>query len=314
MDDRLAVFRAVADAAPEEVVDRAYRLVLRRAPEPGVGEDLAARLARGEISPARLLHDLVTSEEGTRVRALDDAIAFARNARLRDERPRAIPAPPNTDERLVEIPWALSRYRGERRVLDVGYAHAEPAYLAALLAAVPESPTGVDLVEADVPGFTSVVADLRALPFADDSFDVAFCISTLEHVGQDNRLYGHGPGPVPASDDAMLQALHELRRVALRALLFLVVPSYLLTRLTAEWVRSEDAFPDETTWIDIGYIVMDSGSILLIAVLVLGWLTLRQARRGAPARTILAGAYAVAAPVYLFALLVVVWAMTTKPA
>jgi len=105
-----------------------------------------------------------------------------------------------------------------------------------------------------------------------------------------------------------------LRRVALRVLLVLVVPSYLVTRLTAEWVRSEDAFPDDRTWIDIGYIVMDSGSILLIAVLLLGWLSLRQARSGAPARTVLAGAYAVAAPIYLVALLIVVWAMTTKPA
>ena len=44
-------------------------------------------------------------------------------------------------ERAVEIPWALSRYRGERRVLDVGYANAEPRYLSALEELrVPSSP------------------------------------------------------------------------------------------------------------------------------------------------------------------------------
>ena len=29
-------------------------------------------------------------------------------------------------ERWVEIPWVLSRYRDESRVLDTGYANAEP--------------------------------------------------------------------------------------------------------------------------------------------------------------------------------------------
>jgi hypothetical protein len=104
-----------------------------------------------------------------------------------------------------------------------------------------------------------------------------------------------------------------LRRVGFRTLAFVVVPSYLLTRLTAEWVRSEDAFPDDMAWIDIGYIVTDSGLILLVALLVLGWFSLRQVRGGASARTVLARAYAVVAPLYLVALLVAVWAMTAKP-
>ena len=32
-------------------------------------------------------------------------------------------------ERCIEIPWAISCYRGEKRVLDVGYANAEDRYL-----------------------------------------------------------------------------------------------------------------------------------------------------------------------------------------
>jgi hypothetical protein len=35
-------------------------------------------------------------------------------------------------ERVVEIPWVLSRYRGERRVLDIGPAYALPLYIQGL--------------------------------------------------------------------------------------------------------------------------------------------------------------------------------------
>ena len=143
------------------------------------------------------------------MRAVDDAIAFAAWARANDERPRGLHGPASSDERVVEIPWTLARYRGEPRVLDVGYAHAEAPYLVALTDAVPERVTGVDLVEADVPGIEPVVADVRSLPFEDGSFDVAFCISTLEHVGADNTRYG----AVEDGEGDMAAALGELQRV-----------------------------------------------------------------------------------------------------
>jgi SAM-dependent methyltransferase len=95
-------------------------------------------------------------------------------------------------------------------VLDVGYAHAEPAYLAGLVTLGATELVGADLAEAVVPGLEGVVADVRQLPFEDGRFDVAFCISTLEHVGLDNSLYG-----VDATRDENGQesALRELRRV-----------------------------------------------------------------------------------------------------
>ena len=67
-------------------------------------------------------------------------------------RPRELQAPATSDERAIEIPWCLARYDGERRVLDVGYAFAEPAYLAGLVALGAAELAGVDLAEADVPG------------------------------------------------------------------------------------------------------------------------------------------------------------------
>ena len=200
--------------SPEELVEHVYRLALRRAPEPEALAEAAARLRDGTLSRAALLADAVGGEEFRRVRVLDDACANARWARRSGERPRELEAPSWLDERAIEIPWTLARYRGEPRVLDVGYAFAEPAYLVALTQAVPREVVGVDLAERAILGVRSVRADVRELPFEDGAFDVAFCISTLEHVGLDNARYGidgerdeHGRG----------RALRELGRVLGRA-------------------------------------------------------------------------------------------------
>jgi SAM-dependent methyltransferase len=215
VDPRLAAELEVGAVAEDEFVEHAYRLLLRRDPEPEARERDLRKLQEGTLSRATLLAELAGADEFARVRALDDAVAFASWARAANERPRELRAPPG-DERPIEIPWCLSRYRPDERLLDVGYAFAEPAYLAALTRLGPREVVGVDLVPADVPGIRGVVADVRKLPFADGEFDVAVSISTLEHVGRDNRVYGltaeHDPeGP--------LAALRELRRVSDRLLL-----------------------------------------------------------------------------------------------
>jgi O-antigen chain-terminating methyltransferase len=57
---------------------------------------------------------------------------------------------------------------------------------------------------------------MRALPFEDGAFDVVLCVSTIEHVGRDNRVYGSED----ERDEAGIpQALRELRRVGRRILL-----------------------------------------------------------------------------------------------
>jgi len=201
MDDRLAARLELAGLSDEEFVRRAYRLVLRRDPEPAAFER--------DVSRATMLAELVASEEFAELRALDDAIARALAA---GEPARFLGAPPGTDERAIEIPWALSRLAGATRVLDIGSANAQPAYLAALVGAgVPEL-VGVDLVEAEIPEMQTVVADVRDLPFPDSAFDLVLCISTLEHVGRDNRVYGGGS----KTDGGELEALRELRRVTAR--------------------------------------------------------------------------------------------------
>ena len=235
VDSRLREHLRVDAPSDEEFVDSAFGLVLRRPPDPEARERSLAKLAEGTLSRASLLHELVTATEFERVRQLDDVIAFARGARTRGERPRRLQAPPATDERLVEVPWVLSRLRAGR-VLEIGYAFAEPAYIAALVEAAPGELIGADLAETEVPGFETVVADARALPFPDASFDQVLLVSTLEHIGADNEVYGV---EAPSDATARSEALRELRRV-LRPSGSLLVTVPLGEPGDYGWFRQED--------------------------------------------------------------------------
>ena len=114
-------------------------------------------------------------------------------------------------ERCIEIPWAFSCYRGERSVLDVGYANAEDRYLQLLLSlGIPEL-CGLDVVSRPVPGIVSVAGDMRSTPFRDAVFDLIFCISTIEHVGWDNSIYYQSQQALDPEAD--LRAIRELARI-----------------------------------------------------------------------------------------------------
>jgi len=212
VDARLVAELAAHEGGDEEFVEAAFRLVLRRPPDAEARTRALAKLAEGTLSRATLVHELASSEEFVRVRELDDAVALGLGARARGERIRWLQAPAGTDERVVEIPWVLSRVRPSGRVLEVGYAFAEPAYLAGLLRAGLEL-VGADLATREVEGMEIVTADVRDLPFSDRSFDQVLLVSTLEHVGADNTVYG-----LAAESDrgARVEALRELRRVLRR--------------------------------------------------------------------------------------------------
>jgi SAM-dependent methyltransferase len=208
MDPRVAAELAAQEGTDEEFVDAMFRRLLRRDPDGEARERSLAKLAEGTLSRATLVHELVSSEEHVRVRELDDAIALGLAARSRRDRLRWLQAP-RADERVIEIPWVLSRLRTRGRVLEVGYAFAEAAYLAALLRADVEL-VGVDLAAREVDGMETVEADVRALPFPDRSFEQVLLVSTLEHVGADNSVYGvEGE----REDGAREAALRELARV-----------------------------------------------------------------------------------------------------
>jgi SAM-dependent methyltransferase len=114
-------------------------------------------------------------------------------------------------ERCVEIPWALGRLSGARVVLDVGYANAEDVYVKLLRSLrIPEL-HGLDLVRGKHAGFIQAVGDVRAPPYADATFDLVTCISTLEHVSKDNTDYGTA-GPA-TNDGGDLKAMQGLFRI-----------------------------------------------------------------------------------------------------
>ena len=209
MDPRLAAELAAYDSSDDDFVETAFREVLRRAPDDDDRERALSKLADGTLSRATLLHELATSAEATRVRELDDAVALGLGARARRERIRWLQAPPATDERVVEIPWVLSRLRTQGRVLEVGYAFAEPSYLAGLVRSGVEL-VGVDRAARDLGEVETVEADVRALPFPDASFEQVLLVSTLEHVGADNSVYGLA---AESDANARLDALRELARV-----------------------------------------------------------------------------------------------------
>jgi SAM-dependent methyltransferase len=209
MDERLAAELAAHEGGDEEFVEAVFRVVLRRPPDDEARDRALAKLAEGTLSRATLVHELASSDEFVRVRELDDGVALGLGSRERAEPIRWLQAPPGTDERVVEIPWVLSRLRPSGRVLEVGYAFAEAAYLAGLLRAGIEL-VGVDLAAREVEGMETVEADVRDLPFPDRSFDQALLVSTLEHVGADNTVYGLR---TESDGDSPLRALRELRRV-----------------------------------------------------------------------------------------------------
>src|SRR5690606_35300687 len=126
-------------------------------------------------------------------------------------------------ERCVEIPWVLSRYEGEERVLEVGHANAEPRYVEALRSLETPHLVGIDLAvgpQEVQEVFYGVVADVRNPPFPAASFDLGLRISTIEHVGRDNSVYGLPPEEAtPYPDHDAIRALARLLRDGGRLLL-----------------------------------------------------------------------------------------------
>jgi SAM-dependent methyltransferase len=128
---------------------------------------------------------------------------LARRRHLREAVVRVVV--PMDPSRYVEIPWALRRLgaRPGERVIDL----ASPKLFCVVLARHGVRVTSVDQLPREIETWRSIardephlelrVADGRALPYDDESFDHATSISVLEHVG---------------GDDGDVEALRELAR------------------------------------------------------------------------------------------------------
>jgi hypothetical protein len=105
-----------------------------------------------------------------------------------------------------------------------------------------------------------------------------------------------------------------MTRFGLRALLFAVVPAYIVMRIGAHWTEAAEDLPEQVedqAWLGIGYITADAGAVLIIVSIALAAIALRRLRRGAALG--LGRAVGVIAVVLVAAYLVAMWAMTAKP-
>lgn len=97
-------------------------------------------------------------------------------------------------ERVVEILFAKLSYREGAKVLDVGHANSMNAHLK-MIQTLPRTRRiiGIDVAK---PTFDyrffyqeSIQGDVSTPPFSEFSFNLIWCISTLEHLGMDNSAY-----------------------------------------------------------------------------------------------------------------------------
>ena len=105
-----------------------------------------------------------------------------------------------------------------------------------------------------------------------------------------------------------------LRRLSYKTLLFAALPGFIVMRVGAQWVYSEeqlDELPEDPGWVELGWVTSDLGGILLLLALVLGGIGLRQSRsgRGGGLLRVSSALATVLVAVYVVA----VWAMGAKP-
>ena len=99
-----------------------------------------------------------------------------------------------------------------------------------------------------------------------------------------------------------------LRRLLVRTIGFCVIPAWVLMRFAGQWIDSRENVPGDPAWLGVGFIVGDAGLVLLVVMALIAWWGLRRPERRWPVRAV-----AVISGLYLVALFVAMWAMTTKP-
>jgi uncharacterized membrane protein len=112
----------------------------------------------------------------------------------------------------------------------------------------------------------------------------------------------------------------EPLRYGFRTLLYAALPSFLVLRITAEWLADEEGYADLEDeqipdWIDIGYITSDAGALFLLIALIVSGVAMRRTRdagaEGGGGTAVRVTTVLVS--ILLVAYLVAIWAMTTKP-
>lgn len=120
------------------------------------------------------------------------------------------------DERVVEYPWVLARIPpGHARLFDAGstlnyeWVAEHPALEQKDVILFTLAPEGV----LGRRNFSYLYGDLRATLLQDACVDTVVCLSTLEHIGMDNRGYTGHDRDHDHDPNAWRPALLELRRI-----------------------------------------------------------------------------------------------------
>jgi uncharacterized membrane protein len=108
-----------------------------------------------------------------------------------------------------------------------------------------------------------------------------------------------------------------LTRAGYRSLLLGAFPAFIVTRVGAEWIASEEGLDDsDLTWVTLGYASTDIGLLALIGATVAAGVAMRRARLaeagGTPGRGTTIAAWLVLLLVVVYA--VMIWLMATQPA
>jgi SAM-dependent methyltransferase len=133
------------------------------------------------------------------------------------------------DERCIEYPWLFSQLGAEaNRILDAGsvfnheYVLNAPQLQAKKIDIMTLAPEPRCYWQR---GISYLYGDLRDMPFRNELYDAIACVSTLEHVGMDNRQYTHDGSQVVYDDTGFMKAMAEMSRVLKRGgAFFLTVP------------------------------------------------------------------------------------------
>ena len=105
-------------------------------------------------------------------------------------------------------------------------------------------------------------------------------------------------------------------RLGYRALLAVALPGWIVMRVGAQWIYSEEGWDDlpdsaQPTWLGIGYLLADLGGLILLVSLIVGGIGVYRLREGKGSG--LLKATLILSLILLAAYLVAVWAMSGKP-
>lgn len=118
------------------------------------------------------------------------------------------------DERVVEYPWAFAHLLDSRGpVLDAGSV----LNFEAIIKSPGLDPSRLTIAGLAVEkqchyaaGVSYQLCDLRRLPFRDAWFGLTLCLSTLEHIGMNNEIYGHDDETAPGEAQSRAGAGPEI--------------------------------------------------------------------------------------------------------